>query len=314
MSSYTHFTLDERKKLQEKLKEGKSVRQIARELGRNVSSISREIKRNYSKSKNQYNAWRAQTLSIQRRREKSYRCLRREMPQWDYIVEKLQQYWSPEAICGRWNKEHPGEKRLHYATIYRYVRRKEFPGISRKTHLRRRGKRKYNRKANYNSIQPERIIPEWPEEIQTRSRFGDWEGDTVYGAVGKGALVTLVDRKSRFLCAGLLPSRDAELTRQVVENLLKGFPVRSISFDNGAEFADFKCLEANLKAPVYFAEPHKPWQRGTNENTNDILRFFFPKGCDFLSISDACLQTVVSSINHRPRKCLGWKSPYEVFP
>ena len=313
MSSYTHFTLEERKKLQENLEKGKSIRKIAEELGRSPSSVSREIKRNYSKTKKRYHAWRAQTLSIQRRRESKRRVLHPGTEEWEYILTKLGEYWSPEAICGRWRLEHPEKKPLHFSTIYRYLGRGEFPRRSRKTHLRRRGKRKYDQKANYNSIQPERTIPQWPEEIQTRSRFGDWEGDTVYGGIGKGLLVTLVDRKSRFLCAGLLPKRDAELTRQVIEDLLAGLPVRSISFDNGSEFADFQRLEANLGAPVYFAEPHKPWQRGTNENTNDILRFFFPKGCDFRSVSDVCLQAVVSSINHRPRKCLGWKSPCEVF-
>ena len=169
------------------------------------------------------------------------------------------------------------------------------------------------RNSNYNSIQPERIIPQWSEEIRQRARIGDWEGDTVYGGVGKGLLVTQVDRKSRFLRAGLLAKRDASLTKAVICRMLKDVPVKSISLDNGSEFSEFKALEAELHTLVYFAEPHKPWQRGTNENTNGLLRFFFPKGCDFHAVSQEFVDSVVDLINSRPRKCLGWLSPTELF-
>ena len=169
------------------------------------------------------------------------------------------------------------------------------------------------RTSSYNSIQPDRTIPQWPDVILNRTRIGDWEGDTVYGAVGKGLLVTLVDRKIRLLRMGLLKSRNAEETRSVIERLLQGLPVNSISLDNGSEFSQFRDLEKSLSTLVYFAEPHKPWQRGTNENTNDIVRFFFPKGFDFRLISDADVQRIEHLINSRPRKCLNWLSPSEVF-
>ncbi len=135
----------------------------------------------------------------------------------------------------------------------------------------------------------------------------------MYGAPGKGLAATYVDRKSRKLKAGLLSSRNAEETSNVTKRLLSDVPVHSISLDNGAEFAKFREIEQALHTEVYFAEPHKPWQRGTNENTNDILRFFFPKGCDFHSVTDEQLQKVVDLINNRPRKCLGWRTPNEVF-
>ncbi len=169
------------------------------------------------------------------------------------------------------------------------------------------------RNSNYNSIHPDRTIPQWPEEIRRRERIGDWEGDTVYGGIGKGLLVTQVDRKSRFLRAGLLAKRDASLTKDVICSLLKDIPVKSISLDNGSEFSEFHALEKELHTLVYFAEPHKPWQRGTNENTNDILRFFFPKGFDFRTVSQELVELVVDLINNRPRKCLGWRTPAEVF-
>ena len=233
--------------------------------------------------------------------------------EWNYIVSHLEQYWPPEAICGRWHRDYPSKKALCVSTIYRYIYLKRFPSITAKTHLRRRGKRLLPRNSSYNSIQPDRIIPQWPEEICRRTRIGDWEGDTVYGGIGKGLLVTQVDRKSRFLRAGLLAKRDASLTKDVICQLLKGLPVKSISLDNGSEFAEFRALEKELCTVIYFAEPHKPWQRGTNENTNDLLRFFFPKGFDFRTITQETVDYVVNLINHRPRKCLGWKSPAEVF-
>ena len=113
------------------------------------------------------------------------------------------------------------------------------------------------RNSCYNSIQPERIIPQWPDEICNRTRIGDWEGDTVYGGIGKGLLVSLVDRKSRYLRIGFLPKRSALDTRLVIEKLLRGLPVKSVSLDNGSEFAEFRQLEKQLLAPIYFAQPHK---------------------------------------------------------
>ena len=319
--SYTHFTLEERKYLQQLLSEGLSLRKIAAILERSPSTISREIKRNRAKFKPHrktdnpywYNHWRAQNLYIRRRREQQRRALCPGTEQWDYIVAGLQNFWSPEEICGRWHKDHPDQKQLHFSTIYRYISNNSFPNIQRKTHLRRRGKRIQTRNANYNTIQPDRIIPQWPDVIRNRDRIGDWEGDTVYGGIGKGLLVTLVDRKSRFVRIGLLKSRSAEQVRPVIEQLLQGLPVRSISLDNGSEFAEFHELEQSLHTVVYFAEPHKPWQRGTHENPNDLIRFFFPKGFDFRTVSDLEVSLVETLLNNRPRKCLNWKTPSKVF-
>lgn len=321
MLSYTHFTLEERKYLQQLLSEGLSFRKIAAILERSPSTISREVKRNKAKyrphgkfdNKHWYNHWRAQNLYIRRRREQNRAALEPETAAWKYIVAGLTCYWSPEEICGRWHKEFPNEKPLCVSTIYRYIRAGKFPKIAAKTHLRRRGKRMLPRDSSYNSIQPDRIIPEWPDEIRNRIRVGDWEGDTVYGGVGKGLLVSLVDRKSRLLKLGLLLKRTAEDTRLVIERLLKDLPVKSVNLDNGSEFSEFRKLEENLSTLVYFAEPHKPWQRGTNENTNDIIRFFFPKGFDFRTVTDDDIQLVEDIINNRPRKCLDWKTPSEVF-
>ena len=298
-----------------------SIRKISEVLERAPSSVSREIQRNRAKykphrksdNKYWYNHWRANTLYILRRRNQVRTALEPGTEEWNYIVSGLEKYWSPAAIAGRWHLEHPDKKPLSASTIYRYIKQGKFPKITEKSNLRRRGKHMLPRSSNYNSIQPDRIIPQWPDAIRNRMRIGDWEGDTVYGGIGKGLLVTLVDRKSKLLRMGLLRKRSAENTRLVIEKRLEGLPVKSISLDNGSEFSEFRKLEQNLSTLVYFAKPHKPWQRGTNENTNDIVRFFFPKGFDFRTIMDEDIQFVEDLINSRPRKCLGWKTPAEVF-
>lgn len=319
--SYTHYTLEERKYLQELLAKGYSFRKIADYLGRSPSSVSREVKRNRSKkaksgvSDNQYcyHSWRAQTLSIVRRKSSKHYRLKAHTEEWNYIIWGFTQFWTPEEIVNRWRKENPSCKTFGVSTIYRAIKRGDFPKISRKTHLRRRGKQIRRGDIEYNTIKPDRIIPEWPDIIRDRLRIGDWEGDTVLGKPGRGAIVTQVDRKSKYLLARICNTKKSEDVRDAIITMFQGKPVNSISFDNGSEFAKFREIEKVLNAPIYFAEPHKPWQRGTNENTNGILRFFFPKGYDFLKVTQQDLDYVVSLINNRPRKCLGWKTPAEVF-
>lgn len=311
MLSYSHYTLEERKYLQKLLEEGYGVRQIARALGRAPSSVSREINRN--KSRNGYHHWRAQIQAICRRRQSHpLERLAEGTELGDYVREKLSLYWSPECIAETWRRLHPDDP-VGFCTIYRWLKRNALQGFSRRTHLRRRGKKIQTRNANYNTIHPDRLIADWPEEILNRLRLGDWEGDTVSGAVGKGRIVTFVDRKSRFLCAALLKSKRPDDTFQAVLKALNGVPVRSVSLDNGSEFAWFRKIEASLDAPVFFAKPHAPWERGSNENVNGLLRFFFPKGCDFLAVTDDELQAVVDLVNSRPRKCLDWFSPADIF-
>ena len=308
--SYTHLTLEELFCLAELLNKGSSIRAIARILERSPSTISREIKRN--KSKKGYNGWRAYSMAVHRRRKPRKSSLQLDPEKQRYVITHIQEGWTPEQIAERWKLEHP-DSTLSCSTIYRHIKRGLIPGISRKVHLRRHGKRKVNRSLNEKcrTIHPDRLITEWPDVITNRIRFGDWEGDTVWGAKGKGGLVTLVDRKSGYLCAALLRTREAAETRAALVSALEGLPVHSISFDNGPEFAEFRTIETQLDTMVYFAQPHKPWQRGCNENANGLLRFFFPKGCDFLNVSQEELQFVVSLINNRPRKRLAWLSPSE---
>ena len=310
MQLYIHFTLEERDSLRIKLSEEKSLRTIAKEMGRNVSSISRELSRNRNKD-GTYNAWRGCTLYIIRRKrcKKKYR-LETDIELIQWVKESMDQFWSPEIITARWKMNHLNVK-LSHSTLYRALRENRIPGYKPQTHLRRHGKRKYDKNANTNSIQPEHLIREWDEKIQKRTEFGHWEGDTMYGAIGKGLLVTCVDRKGRYLAASLLKNRECVLTKDAVIKALKNQKVLSLSLDNGSEFACFKQIEKELNTTVYFADPHSPWQRGSNENVNGLLRFFFPKGTNFLEVTQERLDYVLNIINNRPRKCLGWLSPVE---
>ena len=310
MQSYNHFTLEERERLRIYLSEDKSIREIGKLLGKAPSSVSRELSRNRNKD-GSYNAWRATTLYIIRRKNsvRPYRItIDTELETW--IKKCLDKYWSPEIITARWKRERPGSK-LSHSTIYRALKKNLIPEYVPKTHLRRQGKRRYSKNANTNSIQPEHLIREWDENIKNRSELGHWEGDTIYGSVGKGFLVTCIDRKSRYLVAAIIGKKDQITTKDALKKALKGQTVLSLSLDNGSEFAAFKLMEEELNTIVYFADPHSPWQRGSNENVNGLLRFFFPKGVNFLNVSQEQLNYILALINSRPRKCLGWLSPVE---
>lgn len=308
---YNHFTLEERIFLYDSLKQGLSIRRIAELLGRSPSTISRELKRN--KSKRGYRAKKADLMAKARRSNASVRVLKPDSPAYRYVTEKLNEYWPPEAICGRWNEEHPGGEKLHYSTIYRHVKQGRLPGISPRQNLRRRGKRPKSRHGGQMTIHPNRLIRDWPEEIKKRSRTGDWEGDTITGKIGSGLITTLVDRNSRYLLAGKVASKHADVQRRSIESLLKDQKVESLSLDNGVEFAEHEEIERTLKTKVYFADPHCPWQRGSNEYTNGLLRFFFPRSTNFREITQEDVDTVVDLLNRRPRKCLGWQTPEEVY-
>jgi len=308
MQPYQHFTLYERENLQEKLKEGKSLRKIAIEMNRNVSSISRELKRN-GKKDGGYTPWWGTSLYIWRRK----RCVRKlrliDSDIYNFITDCLDKFWSPEIICERWKMKYPEKRPLCHSTIYRNIKNKIIIGYTVKKHLRRRGKKKNTR--NCKTIHPVHTIHDRPPEIELRQRLGDLEGDTVHGGIGKGCLLTLVDRTSRFLYAALSSNRESTNIKNSFEVALNGVNPKSITLDNGSEFSDFIEIEKNHNTTIYFADPHSPWQRGSNENINGLIRFFFPKGFDFRSVSYELLQHTIFLINNRPRKCLGWLSPVE---
>jgi IS30 family transposase len=303
----------ERESLYELRKQGKSNTEIAKILGRHRSSIGRELKRNAASGATYSPV--AATVSYVIRRRKCRKNLifmvRKHLIA--YVCERLKKGHSPECIAGRYNKEGHAD-RLNFTTIYHAIKRGLLNGITAKEHLRRRGKRKFGNRHRFNTIQPDHTIHERPESANRRNRLGDWEGDTVTGAKGsKSCVFTAVDRKSRLLVAKLSPSHRADDVLSAATQALEQTTCLSLTLDNGSEFAKHRELAARLDTKVFFADPHSPWQRGTNENTNGLLRFFFPKGTNFDSISADDLDSVVSLLNDRPRKCLNWLSPREVF-
>ena len=312
MKPYTHFTPEERECLYVLIKLNKKPAEIAREIGKDRSSVSRELQRNRNK-KGEYCPWGAYSKYRCRRR----RCIRhyriqKGTPLYDFIRNALKQFWSPEIIAAKWNEEHP-EDHISFTTIYLAVKRGEFDPISEQSHLRRRGRKKYGSRSKFNTIHPEHTIQERPEQANTRERVGDFEGDTVKGSHGKGCIVTYVDRKSRKVFAAVSKDMSSKSIYRATRKAFGKVRPKTITLDNGSEFAMFKDIEKALKTTVYFADPHSPWQRGSNENINDCFRFFFPKGFDFRTLSDRELQHVVDLINSRPRFCLNLLSPNHVF-
>jgi len=289
------------------IKLGLSQTKIACLLGRNRSTISREIKRNSNKD-GKYHYWRAYTLYRWRRK----RCVRKfvllEPEKLRFVRACLDKFWSPEIISARWKMS--GRKGLAHTTIYRAFKKNLLPGYSAKTHLRRRGRRK-NRRGG--ALPTHNSIHDRPQAATLRLTSGHLEGDTVYGGIGKGCLLTLVDRKTRFLQATTIKTRHSDVVVDAFKQVLANDQPRSITLDNGSEFANFLNIEKNHNTTIYFADPHSPWQRGSNENINGLIRFFFPKGTDFLNVSQDEVARVVELINDRPRKCLGWLSPREVI-
>lgn len=313
--SYLHFTHEERESLAQLLKEGKNFSEIARELGRHRSSIKREVERNFSQKKKQYHPWRATILYMQRRRN----CVRKPVVAkashlYQYIESCLKDFWSPEAIAVCATR---AGMPVSCSTIYRMIRKGTLGKDAAKKYLRRRGKRRHSSTNNCSTIHPVHTIHDRPAVVETKERFGDWEGDTVYGAVGKGCLVTAVDRKSKLLVAARSPSRHQEDIRNAFQRAFNALEVdisvETLTLDNGSEFAAFLEIEKDLNTTIFFADPHSPWQRGLNENTNDLIRFFFPKGTNFLLVTDDEVLNVVSLINSRPRKTLDFISPLDYF-
>lgn len=307
MSCYHHLTIEERELLYGFSQKGLGVRAIARELSRSPSTISREIKRNQNCL-----PFQAQDNYMQRRKKCVRKCLLSDSKLESSVRFFLGHFfWSPEQIAHRLKEE--GAQTVSTSTIYRALDR----GLLRDTlryYLRFKykkiGKAKKRDRTCY-----ARKIDERPNEAKDRLAFGHWEGDTIVSNKSKVVIATLVDRRSRFLMAGRVSSKEAVEVREVVVRLLKksNHPVKSITFDQGVEFSDASAMEKDLDTLVYFAHPHSPWERPTNENTNGLLRQFMPKHSDLGDITDDDLSHYVALINLRPRKCLNWSTPYEVF-
>jgi IS30 family transposase len=319
---YTHLTENERYVISHLSVAGFSFREIARRIKRHHTTVSRELERNgpeYDCTIYWYDWTHPRAL---KRRHKARHHRRRSNPHLvKYVIRKLTDGWSPETIAEKLKIEYPenDKMRVSHETVYHWIYSDAKEGGTLYHHLRRRRKKR-RRQKRYGSgrrFLPGRVsISERPAIVETRERFGDWEGDTVEGKKSTGYMATHVERKSRYLIAAKLHNKKAEsLTLKSIKAFWR-IPKKmrkTLTVDNGREFARFKELEDKTGLTVYFADPYSAWQRGTNENTNGLLRQYFPKGTDFRTVTEEDLAFAVKKLNHRPRKCLGYQSPHEVF-
>lgn len=325
MSHYKHLNIEEREKLYLMLNQGISIRKIAVSLNRSPSTVSREIRRNQIFFK-PYSPSIAQTRYQNRRKQ----CGRKRILLTPKVKEKVREliqdnHWSPEQVSFRLKFEH-NPISISYATIYRGIHCGMFdPKKCLKKNekfsfsLRRKGKkrRKNGELSKQGRFKIPYTIAQRPVEAQDRAVLGYWEADTVAGVKGSASVVTLVERKSRLFLARKVDRHTADAVRDSMVEMLKALPsdkVKGITPDRGREFA----LHAEVTSALggvnfYFADPYSPWQRGTNENANGLLREFIPKGRDIAPVNSDIIMHFVDSLNRRPRKCLGWRSPYEVF-
>jgi IS30 family transposase len=317
--SYKHLSQEEREQLAQMYWERKSFKEIAEALGRNKSTISRELKRNSASIYNRYTPCRAQVRSCERKSQaNSHQRLKNDQIR-QYVREKLAQGWSPELIAGRLKKDLAGCSISHEA-IYQYIYhprtpdRLEMIGQLRRAHRKRRAKG-LNRKEKKTKI-PNRIsIENRPHSVDTRWQFGHWEGDSLVSRKSQAALNSLTERKSRLLLLTRLDRKGATETNQAVVRRLKIFSKsgrKTLTLDNGTENAHHEKLTAILGIQCYFAHPYSAWQRGTNEHINGLIRWYLPKGTDFAKITKEQIAQIEFLINNRPRKCLGFKTPFEV--
>lgn len=317
MRSYDHFTQEERILLSTLKRRDLTQKEIARELNRNQSSISREFKRNCKPDKD-YHAGEAKRIVHERKVQARQSRRRIDNDPWlrRYIIRKLKQYWSPEQIAGRVRIDH--SVTVCHETIYQYIYN-ERPEL--KKYLRcRKGKyrRRYGTRIREKQREEARKvrIDKRPDIVGQRVRLGDWEGDTVMGSDNSGSLVTYVDRRSGYTLIDYVTRATADEVKNKTIVRFKRLPKQkrhTITYDNGTEFAAFEWIERLTGALVYFAYPYHSWERGTNENTNGLIRQFFPKKSSFKGINESVTSRVERLINARPRKRLGYLTPYEVF-
>lgn len=315
MTKYHHLSHAQRYQIEALHQCGCAPGVIARQLDRHIDTIKRELLRGCDGSLG-YRADYAQHSSTVRK--KGCRNARRiTQARWSEVVDYLALDLSPEQTAKRLLAE--SGLGISPESIYLYIyahpeQAKAKLRCSRKR--RRRRSAPTNAQKNQRGAIQNRVgIEQRPSVAQDRSRVGDWEGDTVVGRKHLGGLVTMVERKTRYTLAHALPRRCAEPTSQAIIEMLKPHAARclTITLDNGSEFALHQEFGAALGADIYFAKPHSPWQRGLNENTNGLLRQYFPKGTCLVSITAQQVQHAVDRLNHRPRKCLGWRTPHEVY-
>ncbi len=308
--SYTQLTQEQRYQIYALLKIGHNRTEIAIVLGSHKSTICRELQRNCGQRG--YRPKQAHFMAIGRRYHKRVRI---QPETWMTVEDKLRLDWSPEQISG-WLCRNRAI-RVSHEWIYQYVLMNKFMGGKLYLHLRCQKKhhKRYGSSDRRGQL-PNRVsIEQRPEIVQQRQRIGDWEVDTMIGKGHQQALVTLTERKSRLALLRKVEQRTADQVRKALVDLLQPFAdrVHTITADNGKEFAEHEKVAQELKADFFFAHPYAAWERGTNENMNGLIRQYIPKKRKFTSVNETEVELIMDRLNNRPRKCLDFMSPFEMF-
>lgn len=310
MRPYAQLTQEQRYQIYALKKMGHTQTEIAQVLEVHKSTISRELCRNEGGCG--YRPQQAHHLALERRQK----AMPRITPErWALVAKLLRQDWSPEQISGRLKEEQGCG--ISHEWIYQYVLEDKWAGGRLYRHLRcqKQRRKRYGSYDRRGKIPNCRSIEERPAIVNRRTRLGDWEVDTLIGRRHKQALVTLTERKSRLTLLGKVPHRTAQAVRDQIQRLL--LPVvdqaYTLTSDHGKEFAHHEQIAEILNLKFYFAHPYAAWERGTNENTNGLLRQYFPKKQDLRLVSKNRIARAMHRLNLRPRKCLRFKTPFEVF-
>ncbi|XVX22049.1 IS30 family transposase [Actinomycetota bacterium] len=318
-----YLTLQERERIADLRVQKKSLRAIGQALARPTSTVKREIDA-YADADGRYRAHDAHRAATEARARPRAAKLAQDGPLRDYVVEKLAERWSPEQIHNGLIREHPGDESMRVATetIYQAIYLQARGGLRREVAqalrtgrtARKPHRRRDQRQARF--VDPMVMISDRPPEIEDRAVPGHWEGDLIMGKDNASAIATLVERTTRYVMLAHLPGgrHDAATVRDALVETMLTLPQHlrgSLTWDQGAEMARHKTFTIATGAPVYFCNPHSPWERGSNENTNGLLRQYFPKGTDLSLYSRADLEYVAQQLNGRPRKTLDWDKPAE---
>jgi IS30 family transposase len=307
--SYTQLTREQRYQIYALKKAGHTRTEIARHVGVHKATVSRELVRNLGERG--YRPKQADELAQQRKRQRVRPRL--TAAQWRQVEQLLRQQWSPAQISGRLALE--GQARISHERIYQYVYADKARGGTLYRHLRcqKQRRKRYGSYSRRGQIPHRVLIDQRPEVVAQRARLGDWEADTIIGRNHQAAIVSLVERRSKLTRLKKVARNTAELVTNAVTTQLQPLTVKTITSDNGREFAHHLQIGQNLKADFYFAHPYHSWERGVNENTNGLVRQYFPKKSEFSKINDKQVKKVEERLNNRPRKTLGYKTPNEVF-
>jgi len=313
MKHYQQLTQEQRYQIYGLRKAGFNQTGIANEIGVDKSTVCRELRRNRGQR-----GWRpkqAQELRDRRRWACSH-AKRFDRGSWNKVGGLIRQDMSPEQASARLKLEN--ELSISHETIYQHIYADKRTGGELWRHLRCQKPRRKRYASGFDrrgTIRNRVSIDERPKMAEQRVRIGDWEGDTVIGKNHKGVLVTLAERKSRYVLAGQLRSKHSAGVTVKINSLLRPYKHKchTVTFDNGKEFAQHETIALELEADIYFAHPYHSWERGLNENSNGLLRQYFPKNMELTNVTEGQVQWAVDRLNHRPRKVLGFRTPHEVF-